>query len=194
MKASLKKRMTAYLIDIIIMLAILGLINILYKPDNTMLNNDLNLLTLSYASGDINFIQYLTQSSELYKQIDLNNIIVNIINVIYITSYFIILPYFNNGQTVGKTITDINVRATSNGKLTITKLFIRNLIINGLFYLIAVIICSLVIPSKYYFIIITILGIIQIGLILTSMFMVIYRKDKKGLHDLIAKTWVASAK
>ena len=90
MKASLKKRMTAYLIDIIIMLAILGLINILYKPDNTMLNNDLNLLTLSYASGDINFIQYLTQSSELYKQIDLNNIIVNIINVIYITSYFII--------------------------------------------------------------------------------------------------------
>ncbi len=194
MKASLKKRMTAYLIDIIIMLAILGLINILYKPDNTSLNNNLNLLTLSYASGDINFIQYLTQSSELYKQIDLNNIIINIINVIYIISYFIVLPYFNNGQTIGKKIADINVRATSNGKLTITKLFIRNLIINGLFYLIAVIICSLLVPANYYFITVTILGIIQIGLILASMFMVIYRKDKKGLHDLIARTWVASAK
>lgn len=194
MKASLKKRMTAYLIDIIIMLIILGFINILYKPDNTLLNDNLNLLTAEYASGDINFSTYMTKSSEIYKQIDLNNIIVNLINVIYIIGYFIILPYFYNGQTIGKKMMSINVRAVSNKKLTISQLFIRNLIINGLFYLIAVIICSLIIPENYYFITVTAMGIIQIGLILSSMFMVIYRKDKKGLHDLLARTWVASAK
>jgi len=194
MKASLKKRMSAYLIDIIIMLIILGFINILYKPDNTLLNDNLNLLTAEYASGDINFSTYMIQSSEIYKQIDLNNIIVNMINVIYIIGYFIILPYFYNGQTIGKKMMSINVRAISNKKLTIPQLFIRNLIINGLFYLIAVIICSLIIPENYYFIIVTAMGIIQIGLILSSMLMVIYRKDKKGLHDLPARTWVASAK
>jgi len=194
MKASLKKRITAYLIDIIIMLIILGFISVLYKPDDITLNNNLNLLTMQYASGDITFTNYMTKSSEIYKQIDLNNIIVNMINVIYIIGYFIILPYFNNGQTIGKKMMSINVRAISNGKLTIPKLFIRNLIINGLLYLIAVIICSLIVPAQYYFITITTLGIIQIGLILASMFMVVYRKDKKGLHDLIARTWVASAK
>jgi len=194
MKASLKKRMSAYLIDIIIMLIILGFISIFYKPTNETLNNNLNLLTMQYASGDINFTTYMTDSSEIYKQIDLNNLIINIINAVYIIGYFIILPYFNNGQTIGKKMMSINVRAISNGKLTIPKLFIRNLIINGLLYLIAVSICSLIVPAQYYFITITTLGIIQIGLILASMFMVVYRKDKKGLHDLIARTWVASNK
>lgn len=194
MKASLKKRMSAYLIDIIIMLIILGFISILYKPDNIALNNNLNLLTVEYASGEINFSSYMAQSSTIYKEIDLNNLIINVINAIYIIGYFIILPYFNNGQTIGKKMMSINVRAISNGKLTIEKLFIRNLIINGLFYLIAVIVCSIIIPANYYFITVTTMGIIQIGLILTSMFMVIYRKDKKGLHDLLARTWVASAK
>ncbi len=194
MKASLKKRTTAYLIDIIIMLIILGFISIFYKPDNIILNKSLNLLTMEYASGDITFTNYMTHSSEIYKQIDLNNLIINIINTVYIIGYFIILPYFNNGQTIGKKMMSINVRAKSNGKLTIQKLFVRNLIINGLFYLLTVIICSLTVPAQYYFITVTILGIIQIGLILASMFMVVYRKDKKGLHDILAGTWVASAK
>ena len=63
-----------------------------------------------------------------------------------------------------------------------------------MFYLIAVIICVFVVPSNIYFLIITSLGIIQIGLILSSMLMVCYRKDKKGLHDLLAGTWVAKTK
>jgi len=193
-RASLKKRMTSYLIDIIIMLIILGLIGLLYKPTNIELNNNLDLLTLKYAGGDINFNQYMTETSKIYKEIDLSNIIINIINVIYIIGYFIILPYFNNGQTIGKRMMSINVRAISNGKLTIPKLFVRNLIINGLFYLITIIFCSLIVPDQYYFITVTLLGTIQVGLILASMFMVLYRKDKKGLHDLLAKTWVASAK
>jgi len=43
MKASLKKRMSAYLIDIIIMLIILGFISIFYKPTNETLNKKANL-------------------------------------------------------------------------------------------------------------------------------------------------------
>lgn len=194
MKASLKKRMIAYLIDLIILLVILGLISLFYKPEISQLNNAMDLNTLKYASGDIGFNEYINKLSTIYKEIDIKNIIINIINVVYIISYFIIFPYFNNGQTVGKQIMDINVKSTNNGKLTLTKLFIRNLIINGLLYLVSVIICSLIIPKEYYFISITLLGIIQISLTLASIFMVIYRKDKKGLHDLLAHTWVASNK
>lgn len=194
MKASLKKRTNAYLIDIIVLLVFLGLISILYTPDNTSLNNQMDLITVKYASTDISFNEYMTNLSSIYKQIDQNNLIINIIDVIYILAYFVIFPYFNHGQTIGKKLMNIEVKARSNKKLTLLKLFTRNLIINGLIYFIAVIICSLVVPDNYYFITITILSIIQIILILISIIMVLYRNDKRGLHDIIARTWVASTK
>lgn len=194
MKASLKKRMTAYLIDIIIIIVILGFIGIFYKTDNSNLQSSMNLITLKYASGDVTFSDYMTEISSIYKKMDFNNIVITFINLIFIILYFIVFPYFNNGQTIGKKMMSIEVRAKSNKKLNFLHLLIRNLIINGLFYLIAVIICVFVVLSDIYFMVITSLGIIQLGLILSSMLMVCYRKDKKGLHDLLAGTWVASAK
>ena len=88
----------------------------------------------------------------------------------------------------------IEVRNKSNQPLSIISLFVRNLVINGLLYFIAVIICSLFVPEHLYFGTITALGIIQISLLLTSIIMVLYRKDKKGLHDLIANTWVSASR
>lgn len=194
MKAQLKKRMTAYLIDIIIIIAVLGLISIFYKVDNSSLQSNMDLITLEYASGEVTFGEYMSGVSTIYKQMDSNNIVLSFINLIFIVLYFIVFPYFNNGQTIGKKMMSIEVRAKSNKKLNLLHLLLRNLVINGLIYLIAVIICTFVVPSNIYFMVITILGIIQIGLILSSMLMVCYRKDKKGLHDLLAGTWVAKSK
>ncbi len=194
MKASLKKRMTAYLIDIIIIIVILGFIGVFYKTDNGSLQSSMDLITLEYASGEVTFGEYMSGISSIYKQMDSNNLVLNVINLIFIILYFIFFPYFNNGQTIGKKMMNIEIRAKSNKKLNLLHLLLRNLIINGMFYLIAVIICVFVVPSNIYFLIITSLGIIQIGLILSSMLMVCYRKDKKGLHDLLAGTWVAKSK
>ena len=194
MKASLKKRMNAYLIDLIILLIVLSLIGFLYTPNNVSLNSQMDLITVQYANGDIQFSEYMTDLSALYKQIDLNNIFLNIINVLYIIAYFVVFPYFYHGQTVGKRIMNIEVKAKSNIKLTLLKLFLRNLIITGLIYFMAVIVCSFTVHENYYFMIITALGIIQIILILISIIMVLYRTDRKGLHDIIAGTWVASTK
>lgn len=194
MKASLKKRMTAYLIDIIIIIVILGFIGVFYKTDNGSLQSSMDLITLEYASGEVTFGEYMSGISSIYKQMDSNNLVLNVINLIFIILYFIFFPYFNNGQTIGKKMMNIEIRAKSNKKLNLLHLLLRNLIINGLIYLIAVIICTFIVPSSIYFMVITILGIIQIGLILSSMLMVCYRKDKKGLHDLLAGTWVAKTK
>ena len=192
MKAPLTKRIKAYLIDIIIILIFLGLIGIFYVPDNTLLNDKMNNVTLDYMSHTINFNEYMTNTSNLMKQIDQNNVILNIINLVFIIIYFVIYPYFNKGKTIGKQITKIEVRALSNKKISILKLFVRNLIINGLIYLIAVIICTYIVPDDIYYLVVSGLGLIQIILVLISMFMVLYRKDRKGLHDLLAGTWVSS--
>lgn len=194
MKAPLKKRMTAYLIDIIIIIAILGFISIFYKPDNSSLQSNMDFITLEYASGEMMFNNYMSEMSSIYKQIDVNNVVISFINLMFIIAYFIVFPYFNNGQTIGKKIVGIEVRANSNKKINFFHLLVRNLIINGLLYLVSVIICMFIVPENIYFVVVTVLGIIQIGLILFSMLMVCYRKDKKGLHDLLARTWVASSK
>ena len=194
MKASLGKRMSAYLIDLIILLIILGLIGLLYKPDVTSLTAQMDNITLKYANGDISFTSYMTDLSFIYKQIDTINIFLNLINVLYIIAYFVILPYLNHGQTIGKKLMNIEVKARSNQSLSLTSLLIRNLIINGLLYFVTVIICCLIIPDNIYFTVITILGLIQLTLLFISIIMTLTRRDKRGLHDILDGTWVATTK
>ena len=194
MKASLGKRASAYLIDLIVIIIILSLVSLIYHPDVSSLNANMDNITVEYANKDITFTEYITELSSIYKQMDITNIFLNLINVLIIIIYFIIYPYLNDGKTIGKKLMHIEVRNQSNQPLSLVSLFVRNLVINGLLYLLAVIICSLIVPENLYFGTITALGIIQIGLLLTSIIMVLYRKDKKGLHDLIAKTWVSASR
>ena len=194
MKASLGKRASAYLIDLIVIIIILSLVSLIYHPDVSFLNANMDNITVEYANKDITFTEYITELSSIYKQMDITNIFLNLINVLIIIIYFIIYPYLNDGKTIGKKLMHIEVRNQSNQPLSLVSLFVRNLVINGLLYLLAVIICSLIVPENLYFGTITALGIIQIGLLLTSIIIVLYRKDKKGLHDLIAKTWVSASR
>jgi uncharacterized RDD family membrane protein YckC len=57
-----------------------------------------------------------------------------------------------------------------------------------------VILLVYLLPSKTYFVIISITGFIQLTLVIISTFMVLYRKDKRGLHDLLGKTKVVTIK
>lgn len=194
MRATLTLRAAAWIVDLIIVLVILFFIGLIYKPDISGLVSAMDLITVSYAEGSISFSDYILSLSEYYKKMDEANIVLNVINVIVLLGYFVFLPYFNNGKTLGKMFNKIEVKAQSNQELAFWQLLFRNLIINGLFYLIMVIFCTLIIPSEIYFVIITCLGIIQIILILISVLMVIYRKDRKALHDMFSKTWVACSK
>lgn len=194
MRATLVKRASAYLIDLIIMIVALSFFSFLYHPDTSILDSQMDKITVDYITGDISFSDYFLTASNLYKQIDIANIFGTIINIVIIILYFVILPYFNKGRTIGKYYMHIEVKNKGNQPLNIFSLFIRNLIINGLIYLISVILCSLLVSSDYYFITITILGIIQITLLLISVIMVLTRKDRRGLHDIISSTWVSSSR
>ena len=107
MKSTLTKRITAWIIDIIIVTIILFILSLIYNPDTTDLEQSLNNIMVSYVQKDITFSNYLEQTSIIYKQIDTVNLLLNIINALIIIGYFIILPYFNNGQTIGKKVNAI---------------------------------------------------------------------------------------
>ena len=190
MKTTLIKRIQAYLIDLCFLFIAVFVFN-LFSPSIDF-NDKINILNSDFILNNINFSEYLTQVGGIYKEIDKSNILINILNVIYIILYFVIFPYYNKGQTIGKRILNIKVRSMGNREASIKQLFIRSLIITGLLYLLLMLI-ALFLPFNY-FILISIFGLLQIILIIICMVMVFVRKDKRGLHDLISGTRVLNTK
>ena len=190
MKTTLIKRIKAYLIDFCFLFIAFFVFSLLFN--STDLNDKINTLNSDYILGNINFNDYITNTGEIYRENDKDNIIINVLNIFYITLYFIIFPYYHNGQTIGKKILNIKVKSMGNQKVSLKQLFLRSLIITGLFYLIFTLV-ALILPFNY-FVLISIFGFIQIILIIICMLMAFFRKDKRGLHDLISETRVLNTK
>jgi uncharacterized RDD family membrane protein YckC len=94
------------------------------------------------------------------------NLYTNIINFLYA----LIVPVIWYGYTIGKKITGIRIAKVNGEKVGIGTMVLR-LIVSALVYVIT----------------------IGIGMIV-SVFMVIFRKDKRSLHDFIAGTYVTYEK
>ena len=75
-----------------------------------------------------------------------------------------------------------------NTCVSITNLIKRALLIDFLGYLLITLIIINFISGFPYFIIATILGILQFSLVIASSFMILYNKKQKGIHDILTKT------
>ncbi len=190
MKTTLIKRVKAYLIDLCFLGIALFALSLFSSPID--INDKMNTLNSDYLLGNISFNEYLSSTGEIYAENDRNNIWINVFNIIYIVLYFVVFPYYNNGQTIGKKILNIKVRSMGNKEASLLQLFLRSLIITGLFYLIFTLI-ALMLPFNY-FILISVFGFLQIILVIICMIMVFVRQDRRGLHDLIGGTRVLNTK
>lgn len=193
MNASFIKRLSAYIIDITLVGAIIMLIYY-FIPETkkvTDLQLDVAILNENYLNKQINTGEYINDYSILMHNLDNERIILVVINFIMIFSYFVIIPFFTHGKTLGKYILGIKIKPNKE-KLTIISLFIRNIVTNGLGYLLLSALALLIIPENLYFYAITILGITQFLLVIISTFMIIYKKDRRGLQDILSNTDVVN--
>ena len=192
MKISFKRRFLAYIIDLVFIISILMIIYYLIPKSNNYIkyNNELTILNDKYIANDITGYKYLKEYSLINSKLDKELIYESVINLFAIIIYFVVIPIFTDGQTFGKYIMKIKIKNKNNKKLTILSLLIRSVIINGLGYLTISLIILNIIDGYNYFIISTILGIIQVLTLIITIFMILYRKDKLGLEDIISKTVV----
>ena len=189
------KRAGAFILDAFIFSLIFGIFMMIIPESTnvTNLNGELSSLSESFLSKEISISVYFNQYAGLIHSLDKELFLSNLFNFMLMIGYFVILPFYYNGQTLGKKILKIKV-IKDDGQLTMNDLLMRNIIINGLLFSLIGFAIIFITGDITYFTIISILGIIEFLLVIISIFMILYRHDKKGLHDLWCKTSVIEEK
>lgn len=189
-KASFKKRLLAYLIDIVLVVFIVILIEALLPKNDkiAILNQEMNDLINSVQKYD--FSIYVDQAALIFHDLDKERAMYSVINAILIFIYFIFIPYFFDGKTLGKKILKIKTIRNDKECLSLKNLVVKNMIDTGLMYMLFSLVLMYILPSIPYFICTFVLSILQICLIIISIVMIIKRKDKRGLNDILSGTKV----
>lgn len=186
-----KRRFLAFLIDFIIAFLIFKGITLLLPKNSNLISLESELSTLNerYIKKEINNYVYINRYANIILQTDKERIPETIINTFLIIIYFILVPYYWDGKTIGMKILKIRIKK-ENDKLGINDLAMRSIIINGIGSTLVSLCSIFLFKDIVYFWIILICGIIQFLLVIISGFMVIYRHDEKGIHDLLSGTQV----
>ena len=210
-KASVLKRFSAYLLDIILLfIIIVGVASLLslafnYDGYSTRLdelsvkyqeeygidiNKDYNTLSPEekaiYDAADKAFGQ---DPEVIYNYQMMNNLSLLIVTfstlIAYVILEFIVPLLFKNGQTLGKKVFAIGVMRVDGVKITTPFLFIRTIL--GKFTIETMVPVLMVL--MIYFGAIGMMGIIIIGLVLIfNVALIITTKTNSAIHDAISQT------
>lgn len=192
MKATFFDRMSAYIIDFLIISVLISLICFNVPNNNSKkYEKKMEEVTNQYLAQEIDEKEYISQYSEIIYNNQKSNIIVTEVTVLVIIGYFVIFQYMNKGQTLGKKLMKIRVVDKSTQKpITILKGLIRSMfILNILSSILGIILLYIADKTKYFIIYGGISSLESIFIIIT-IFFVLYRKDGRGLHDMMVNTEV----
>lgn len=190
----MKRRLVAYLFDMMVLMGLLMLIYY-FLPEShniTVLNQEFDHVNDLLFSNNISFGSYLTRVASIMQELDKERILYSLINAVYIIVYFVIIP-FKTKKTFGMYLMGLKYESKDQS-YSVDDLLVRSMITCGLLYLLASLVLIYVLPSIAYFLTNIIFAIIQISLVVISFFMVLYRKDHRGLQDLWSRTVITRDK
>ena len=188
MKASFAKRLGAFIIDSVILSIVFAIITMGFKLDTNNITEEVNNTLEQYESGDITTEEYLDKTLELNYELQKSSLVVNGLNIVLYVGYFIVFGYLNKGQTIGKKICKIKVVNSKDDKLSIWNMVVRSLFIYGIFTLLYSVIFVNVLNKEMFGYSYVIVSCLEIIFMVIAFFMVLYKKDGRGLHDIIANT------
>ena len=189
------QRLGAYIIDyifILLLITLLGQIRFLnptfdeyyktYDESMEMINNtneeDIFKLLESeeYSLANYNLAKY--------------SVSISIISIIVYLGYFVGFQKWNKNQTLGKKLFNIDVASIENTDVKWWQILFREIIIYNLIAEILYVILILFLNVNSYFMISNIILAISSLIFLINLILILFRKDGRGLHDLLAKTIV----
>lgn len=190
--AAFRERLGAFVIDFIIISMIVSLVTYPFTTNSNIekLNNEAEKVIEQYQNGKIDANKYLSRSSDISYDLSKQTGLSSVISVIIFALYFIVFQYKNGGQTIGKKLLKIKISKSDGTELNINDVMFRALIIDFILYDIITLCITLFASKDVYFYSILIFEFIQYIVIFISAIMILSRKDKRGLHDVITHTEV----
>ena len=191
-KAFFFPRLIAYIIDImIISLVVSGILMVVPQSDNyDKYLEEYEQVQTDFLEEKITADEYMNRSIEVVHDLDYSNVLSMILEVVAILLYFVVFQCYNKGQTIGKKLMHIRIVSNDGEDLNINHYIIRSIIINSL--LLDILIIGMVLfmnKQVYYYSSFGLQGV-QILLLIVSAFMMMYRKDGRGIQDYVAHTKV----
>lgn len=197
MERPIFRRILAYLIDI----AVVSVIVFLFSKIEI-----LNPNSEEYNKVYSEFETYVTENTKdtedvtsILKSEEYNNysyklsklqIPASILNIVVTFGYFVIFQYFNKGQTIGKKFMKIRVKSTKGDKVSFVQMLVRSLLINEILSSIILVIFLSTMSQGMYSSAGKIVQLIDMIIVYGSIGFILFRKDARGLHDLLVSTCV----
>ena len=191
-----KKRFFAFIIDLIIVFLITFVIDMIIPiSDNAQkLSEELFDLNNNFIDGNIGIDMFINQYSiinyGLEKELFLSSLISVVVNILH----FVLYPLYNGGQSFGKKYIGIKIVSKDDNTVSSNQLIFRYLLMNGIGSSIISLCFIFLLNDLSYMYVVSILSILQFIVAISSIFMVLYRNDKRSLPDLIAGTKVIEVK
>lgn len=194
MPAQFNKRFFAYIIDIFIVLVIANLITMFIPISEKKQDYYKELQTTQKKMYDkeIDVKEYTDIVLEDNYNISKGTVLISLTSIIIYILYFVVYQVYNNGQTVGKKLMKIKVKSITDEPLSINTMLFRALIIYGIAANIINLILILLLKKELYLSISNTISIIQSLIVIISVFMILFSKQKRGIHDIITKTEVVN--
>ncbi len=190
MKVSLSKRLLAFVLDYLILSLIFGIVTLGINVSSNDYTDDLNKIMEKYESSEITTEQFLDEYVSLYCEIIESQRGVNILTAVLYIGYFVIFACLNNGQTIGKKICKIRVVNKDGERANIFNMAIRSLFIYGLISQLFSVIFFNIIDATLFVFISVFISYVEYILMFAVIVMASFRKDGRGLHDIIGRTKV----
>ena len=190
LKASFIKRILAFLIDSFILSIVFTVITINFNDNSDNISNKLMETLEQYQNNEITMEEYTDSVVDTNYQLQKSSVSTNALQVVLYVGYFIVFGYLNKGQTVGKKLCKIKVVNKDGNLPSVWNMIVRSLLIYGIFTLLYSIVFVNILDKYIFTYGYMLIDYITVMFVMIAFFMILYRKDGRGLHDVIARTYV----
>lgn len=191
MKATFFERLGSYLIDTVIVSFIFSIICLGLGEQTSSAKKEIEKLDKQLLEEVITPEEYLEEYQSALYDYQKECVLESGISVALTVAYYVVFQYMNKGQTIGKKLLNLRVVDKDNKKtISILKGFVRSFILFSILSGTLSIILLYVLNKNSYFISYGGLLLFEGIFMLTTVILMLYKKDGRGLHDIMTNTIV----
>lgn len=193
--STLLKRLGAYIFDIFIVSMLVSLLSYLpiLNPNRTQYSEKYNELVNvyeQYSQDKISESEYTEAGVPITYELYRLNVYYVVIDIVIVILYFGVLPYFLKGQTLGKKLFQLRIVGAKDKPLSIVNYLLRCVVLNNVIISIALQCIVYFMSVNTFYPVYQNVNLVGYIILYISLFMIIVRKDGRGLHDMVANTKV----